>query len=530
MTSLAPSGIGALPSNTGIVGRPRGNSNAHARNASIAERLGALSEEKEEDDSVNAHTTTKIPKDSAGSSSPSDVTKSPTPPPPEFKYRSRSSSMVSLKDRDRAKAQVLGVNNPLPPPPLPTSTNASPQIPQASIVPRNESSSYLFPVPSPNRAAFDSQQISRERGGSVGSSATQMSEDYVIDISRSRANSVIPPYTAGGVPAPESAPIVVGALGSSDHGAIKISSSPSSGTISQRRNKNSLTNPQADGPSAALHKLTSAVLPASTANSLGLTGRSRAASNPGKRPGNITSMSLGDPTSRPPMPPPPMSARITRQFPGINITRYQPFGLSSQTGNVNASTASLGATVTAGAPIAGTPASSFPPPPPSNAVLRPYYLMSLLRKSMTERTGGYITTRLHVPHEVWTQGSAKLTNTAEKTKVVALLVAALDELSNASVEFCGVTTGIATSTSSGKGGRKEGETWAKKLEEFERAFGQVGETFGKKLGVGSGFVVKKSVGMAAWSNKLFDKIATAGKGYVDLSSISGIATDCPIYA
>lgn len=143
---------------------------------------------------------------------------------------------------------------------------------------------------------------------------------------------------------------------------------------------------------------------------------------------------------------------------------------------------------------------------------------------MTDRTGGYITPRLHVPHEVWTQGSAKLTNTTEKTKVIAVLVAALDELSTASVEFCGVTTGIAASASDGKGGKKEGETWAKKLEEFERAFGQVGETFGKKLGVGGGFVVKKSVGMASWSTKLFDKISTAGKGYV-IFLIFDIATD-----
>jgi len=135
--------------------------------------------------------------------------------------------------------------------------------------------------------------------------------------------------------------------------------------------------------------------------------------------------------------------------------------------------------------------------------------MSLLRKSMTDRSGGFVTPRLHVPHEVWTQGSAKLSNTAEKTKVIDVLVAALEDLANASVDFCGSSSGIVSSVDGGE--RKQGERWAGKLEDFDRAFNQVGVNFGKKLGVGEGFVVKKSVGVAAWSNKFFDKIAAAGK-------------------
>jgi hypothetical protein len=130
---------------------------------------------------------------------------------------------------------------------------------------------------------------------------------------------------------------------------------------------------------------------------------------------------------------------------------------------------------------------------------------------MTERTGGYITPKLHVPHEVWTQGSAKLTNSAEKTKAVDVLIAALDELASASIEFCGTNSGITALTGGAGGDRKQAEKWAAKLEEFDRAFRAVGETFGKKLGVGGGFVAKKSVGVSAWSSKMFDKIATVGK-------------------
>ena len=37
---------------------------------------------------------------------------------------------------------------------------------------------------------------------------------------------------------------------------------------------------------------------------------------------------------------------------------------------------------------------------------------------MTSKTGGYITRRLHVPQEVWSQGGAKLTNVPEKIRVV----------------------------------------------------------------------------------------------------------------
>ena len=130
---------------------------------------------------------------------------------------------------------------------------------------------------------------------------------------------------------------------------------------------------------------------------------------------------------------------------------------------------------------------------------------------MVDRSGGYVTPRLHIPHEVWTQGSAKLTNMPEKVKVIEVLSSALEDLANASIDFCGVSSGIAASSGGADGSKKQAERWASKLEEFDRTFGQLAETFGKKLGVGSGFVVKKSAGMAAWGNKFLDKISTAGK-------------------
>ena len=480
----------SLPGPSGVAARPRKNSNAHGRNLSNTERLVVVTEEKEEDEGAIRNTAV-----GPGTN---------TSPPQEQKYRSRSSSMVSLKDRERAKAQVLANAGQSPLPPLPGGQK------QLS----SEALAVPSPVPSPNTATFDAKVTPRQRGSSVGSSVTHASDDYNGNGSGSTMTPVAntAPYAAGGPPASGSAPIAIQgvAAGFGPEGVIKLNPNTKEGTISQRRSlaANAVSSSIGGSNQPGHGKLISAILPAATATSLGLTGRTRAASNPGKWPTGVMVTSTGETTVRPPMPPPPMSAGPRRHFAAPSTARYQPFGMPSPSGSANASSTSLVPLVN-GAPVAGMPASAPPLPPPALAILRPYHLMSLLRKSMTDRNGGFITSRLHVPHEVWTQGSAKLTNIAEKTKVIDVLVAALDELASASVEFCGASSGIASST--GGGERKQAERWASKLEDFDRAFNQVGVTFGRKLGVGEGFVVKKSVGVAAWSNKIFDKIVAAGK-------------------
>ncbi|KAG8760759.1 hypothetical protein FRC14_002055 [Serendipita sp. 396] len=498
--------------------RPRGNSNAHGRTLSNAERLLVVNEEKEEEEGTIRGVAQLNP---------------PSNPqaPQEFKYRSRSSSMVSLKDRDRARAQVLG---PTDAPPLPTNLPTSPPsvMQVAAIVPLNlkrrtpppdHQTTESAVASTPNLTTLGPRTVSRNRGNSVGSATTHTSEEYSSSSSTPIATM---PYTAGGAPPPSSAPIVVpGAIGAGFDGPVRISANTSTGTISQRRIKNATTGSSVPSPPAnagsVVNKLTSAILPASTATSLGLTGRNRAASNPGKRPGSTSNIHFNGTTepqtARPPMPPPPMSAGPRRQFANF---KYQSFGMPSPGGSTNNSTSSLvptnAGTPIPGVSIAGVPASSPPLPPPNLSVLRPYYLISLLRRSITDRSGGYVTPRLHIPHEVWTQGSAKLTNIAEKTKVIDLLLTAMDELSTASIEFCGSSSSIAASTGGGKGDKKQGDRWAEKLEDFDRTFIQVGETFGKKLGLGGGFVMRKSIGMAAFGSKLMDridKIATSGKSY-----------------
>jgi hypothetical protein len=119
--------------------------------------------------------------------------------------------------------------------------------------------------------------------------------------------------------------------------------------------------------------------------------------------------------------------------------------------------------------------------------------MSLLRITMTSKSGGYITRRLHVPHEVWSQGGAKLLNLPEKVRVVEVLCGALEEVQNASNEVTS-STGVNGTTSAG--GRKDFERWLAKLDEWNGACEGVVGSIGKKLGIGEGFGAKKSGGVS----------------------------------
>ncbi|THH31990.1 hypothetical protein EUX98_g2190 [Antrodiella citrinella] len=266
-----------------------------------------------------------------------------------------------------------------------------------------------------------------------------------------------------------------------------INPSTTSGTIFQRRNKTSAppssgnsspTESTSSGSVPTMNKLTASSLPASTANSL----------VPSKLNPNAPQITINTALLSPPLhsatiatplvPPPPI--------PHANIPN--------------------------------APLSPLPPLAPPDPLRRPYHMMNLLRQTMSSKTGGYVTRRLHVPQEVWSQGGAKLSNIPEKIRVVEVLCSALEELSTWSVEYFGagnVSSGMAFGI--GSIGKKEGEAWATKLEEFSGVCDGVVGNFGKKLGVGEGFVTKKSSGMTAWGGKLtrqFDKF-TNGKNSLD---------------
>ncbi|KDR85193.1 hypothetical protein GALMADRAFT_51982 [Galerina marginata CBS 339.88] len=138
-------------------------------------------------------------------------------------------------------------------------------------------------------------------------------------------------------------------------------------------------------------------------------------------------------------------------------------------------------------------------------------MMGLLRNTMVNMTGGYVTRRLHVPCEVWSQGGAKLINLDEKIRVVSILCSALEHLEISSSEYFGagnVCSGLALGI--GSIGRKEADAWLLKLDEFSNICDDVVTNFGKKLGVGEGFVSRKPT----WGGKLFsrfDKLTNNGK-------------------
>jgi hypothetical protein len=126
-------------------------------------------------------------------------------------------------------------------------------------------------------------------------------------------------------------------------------------------------------------------------------------------------------------------------------------------------------------------------------------------------TGGYITRRLHVPSEVWTISGVKLVNIAEKIRVLEILQGALEDLQMTSSEYFGagnVSSGMAMGI--GSIGGKEANAWLAKLEDFSNICDGIVANFGKKLGVGESFALKKTT----WSDKLsrhFDKLTNGKK-------------------
>jgi len=285
-----------------------------------------------------------------------------------------------------------------------------------------------------------------------------------------------------------------------------INTSPLMGTISQRRNKSSAPPSLTGSPSEAqmsasipsAGRLTVSGVPNNTVHMLSL-GRSRAASQPGRRPTNSGSY--------------PISS--TMQIQTANGPGVRKVSIPSKLGPHAQMSISINAvlnpphTVTAASMLVppppippghlpSTPASPLPPAPPIEPLRQPYHMMNLLRQTMISKSGGYVTRRLHVPCEVWSQGGAKLANIPEKVRVVEVLLSALEETQNCSVDIFGagnVSSGMVLGI--GSIGKKEGEIWSSKLEEFSGVCDGVVANFGKKLAVGEGFVTKKSGGVSA---------------------------------
>ncbi|KAK7058775.1 hypothetical protein VNI00_001399 [Paramarasmius palmivorus] len=309
----------------------------------------------------------------------------------------------------------------------------------------------------------------------------------------------------------------------SDGSSNIINTTTTQGTISQRRHTKTSAppTPRSSSPAESTASAGSlppiprgipSSLPGSSSVSLPSSGRSRSSSQPGRRPSIINGQN-GHNSPGEQLPPLPTNG-ITHRKPSytskLNPNAQQALPLSVQTDvpSVNGLQSAFGLGIMTTGPI--TPTSPLPPAAPTDPLRKPYHLMNLLRTTMISNTGGYITRRLHVPQEVWSQGGAKLGNLIEKVRVIGILCQALEDLQEFSSEYFGagnVSSGMALGI--GSIGRREGEMWLAKLEEFSSVCDGVMANFGKKLGVGEGFAVKKTT----WSDKLgrrFDKF-TNGK-------------------
>lgn len=279
----------------------------------------------------------------------------------------------------------------------------------------------------------------------------------------------------------------------------------------------------------------SAVSLSATSSANTTVGRHRAASQPGRRP-SLVGMHA-PPSSFPgadvePVPPLPQTALPRKtSFTNSSQSIRTASSATAFSGHPSLPPLSIAAAQApstpsgfyasaAGANLApssstqpGVPKSPLPPPPPAEILRRPYHLMYLLYISIT--AGGYISRKLHVPRDVWTQGGAKLTSLPEKGKCVAIIDQGLDELSKASKEFLRAAQVNAAGLSGTGISRAVGERWLRALDEWVQVCDGVVGNLGKKLGVGDGGASKKAAG---WGNKVsrtFDRM-TNGKRCVCL--------------
>lgn len=365
------------------------------------------------------------------------------------------------------------------------SIGSSPPLPAKDI--------YVLPsLPSSLTASYISSpplSPATPRGGPAAQSSqtAQISQSSSITVSRSRGASAPTPWTDS----------------HSQHHPPIINTTPSAGTISQRRTKTSTgtissqssrsstpatqsspTNLSPSYQTTPVVRLPGSSLPPLPSENP--TGRHRSSSQP-PRPGTTpVNISISDMTVRPSI---PQSLSVNTQLPRkpsfpSRLGSVQASALIALTPPVPSQASSYSSYV---------PSSPLPLPPPMDAILKPYHLMALLWTTMTSKSGGYITRRLHVPNEVWSQGGVKLSNLPEKVKVVEVLSSALEEIQIASLDFASNSNILLAS----KCTPDDAERWLNKLDDWNAVCDSIVTTFGRKLGVNEGFVVKKSSGVCS---------------------------------
>lgn len=101
-------------------------------------------------------------------------------------------------------------------------------------------------------------------------------------------------------------------------------------------------------------------------------------------------------------------------------------------------------------------------PCPESNLLRPFWLMRCFKQTLVHSKGGYVTTRLFVPHDAWKVKNVKLKGVEEKIACCDLLTAAL-------VKFSAVDT-------------LDAEAVLQEMQDFESVLDQAQSNLTKKLG------------------------------------------------
>ncbi|KEP50699.1 putative ATP-dependent DNA helicase recQ [Rhizoctonia solani 123E] len=473
----------------------------HKRSGSGNERLVAVSEERERDREASSGTESE-PWTVVGTDA------HPHQQPVAEGYRSTSESIrsrVMSLGRD-AGANIIREMRELPPPP--SGSPSTPRLPISNAdIPRSSAGVDLIQRPRGNTGSSTSSRGSD--GPSSAGTASTVPTSFSASVEKS---GVIPASNNLGV---ENGMLVNNSTSQGSIAQRRKSAQPSIGHVSalhlalqQQQSQlpplpqtpTSLQQPTVTLPppppvAPTTTRLTADALPHGAASRLGIApGRLRASSQPGRRPD---------------MPAPPMGSNLasgprksstshSRVMFGRGAQSPVPWGVAVTAPGMPLNTAQS----TGGSPslvvhivAPSIPLSSKPGPAPDSQHRKPFYLMGCLLVSLTNQSGGYLTPKLHVPHEVWSQGGAKLVNVTDKMRVVESLVDHLVGLRKCSDEFFL--------------GHRAGGEFLKRLDEWNKHCDFLVGEYGKKLGVGEG-VIKKRGGMTDKIMRGFDRI-TNGK-------------------
>jgi hypothetical protein len=130
-------------------------------------------------------------------------------------------------------------------------------------------------------------------------------------------------------------------------------------------------------------------------------------------------------------------------------------------------------------------------PCPESSLLRPFWLMRCLYQTLAHPHGGYLTSKLFIPREVWRVRNVKLKAVDDKVSQCDMLTAAL-------LKFKTVNTFDA-------------DAMLEELEAFEQVLDQVRATLQKKLGGDVGFSGSSNLFRAAEDNEAPKTNNTAAK-------------------